>query len=573
VTIAPQRPATAQVSPLGVVQRIWDPYDPRANASNFDVNQWLLVNEHKIRLLNSRRQRLSRADRQLLTRLDPLLFAVVYLRHHLVSEDTGGRLTFADPHFEWARLARGWVKVRLEPREWRHSFAAPRACGKSTWWFTIIPIWAGAHGHVKFVAAFADSGTQSEMHLQTFRTEAQHNRLLRRDFPDLCAPIRKPTGKTVADNVGMFQSKSGFVFAARGANTASLGMKVGDRRPDVLICDDIEKDEALYSAAMVEKRLRTLIDAIFPLNERARVVIVGTVTRPNSINHQLVKKARGEEGADENTWIDEEKIAPHHYDPLIEQPDGTRRSIWPAKWTVGYLESIEHTRSYQKNMANNPRADSGPYWNQDDIVYGRLPNITRVYMVVDPPVTQGVKSDPCGIAILAYAPGTGRPGNKDWGPADELSLRLFKQELVDGGAEKPTRLSRVEVVHAEEVRLTGTPLKNHLLGLLARFPEIYMVILENNQGGDLWLEVMGDLPVPFKMFTSEEPKEVRMARALDYYQRNRVLHRKRLSKLEDQMTGFPKLTHDDVVDAVGTGVIRLLAPPKKDKSGKIEKMR
>lgn len=44
------------------------------------------------------------------------------------------------------------------------------------------------------------------------------------------------------------QAALGLSFAARGIDAASLGMKVGEKRPDLLILDDIEPDESSYSA-------------------------------------------------------------------------------------------------------------------------------------------------------------------------------------------------------------------------------------------------------------------------------------------------------------------------------------
>lgn len=553
---------------------IADPYDWRANAETFDLEQYLAG-------LNPRLLA-SAEGRQALTYADPFAFSLVYLRHHLTSEETG--LSFGDCHLDWFRYGRQWMIKDPGLRGWRHSFASPRNSGKSTIWYTIMPIWAAAHQHKQFVASFANGGTQAEMHLQTFRSEAAENERLRQDFPDLCTAIRKPTGRTVADNEGHFQSQNGFVWIARGIDVASLGMKVGNTRPDVLILDDIEKDEAQYSPGEVEKRRKTLIDAIMPLNERAALVLVGTVTRPGSINHQLVKVATGEvdpdsEEGEKLRWIRDERITPHYYPPLVERSDGTRRSIWPAKWSAEYLQSIEHTVNYQKNFKNNPRAESGDYWKEADIRYNAPPADlprTRRFMFVDPPTTMKTRSDPAGICVLSYFPGTGKL------PTAEERIRLGEGivdresgERVNGWrdtltreeaeAQGATRLSRVVVEHAEETRATGTPLKKRIVTLLERFPDVEAVLIEVNQGGDLWIEVMTGLPCRVITFHSSEPKEVRIKWGLEMYQRYRVTHRRRLVALEDQQTAYPKIEHDDIVDAVATGCTRLLKPRKKMK--------
>jgi hypothetical protein len=306
--------------------------------------------------------------RRTLTRLDPLLFALVYLRHHLKDED--GRITFGDAHLDWCRAGRRWVRPPTGPAQERDAWIAPRNTGKTTWWFLILPMWAAAHGHVRFAAAFASAATQAERHLSTFKRELDSNALLRRDFPDLCTAAKRPGGQNVADTQSMYVAKSGFIFAAHGIDSSALGMKVEEKRPDLLLCDDIEPDEASYSAALAAKRKTTLLDAILPLNIYARVAICGTVTMPGSIIHQLVKAAKGVHVAQ---WIRMRASARTTACPSWSGPDGTERSMWPAKWPIGYLLEIRHTRSYAKNMANDPLAADGALWTPDDFRYPEPP--------------------------------------------------------------------------------------------------------------------------------------------------------------------------------------------------------
>src|ERR1017187_3024777 len=108
----------------------------------------------------------------------------------------------------------------------------------SSWIFRVIPIWALAFGHAKFVAAFADSGTQASEHLQGIRDELRANKLLQEDAPALCTP--KTRGKTVAteaDNKFEYFARQG-IIKARGIDSAILGMKVGNIRPDLIICHE-----------------------------------------------------------------------------------------------------------------------------------------------------------------------------------------------------------------------------------------------------------------------------------------------------------------------------------------------
>lgn len=479
-----------------------------------------------------------RAYRIEATKHDPLAFALVYLTKHLVSDATGGTLSLSDAHLAWRARAMTWANGKpTEQHADRHAEIAPRETGKSTWWFLIIPLWAAAHGYVKFAAAFADTATQAQTHLETFRTELNTNARLREDYPELCAPrLRGTRQSAVADNKKMIQQANGFIFAANGIDSGALGMKVGEKRPDLILLDDVEPGEDNYSLETMKGRLSSITDVVLPLNSFARVTITGTVTMPGSIMHQLVNKAKGIAPADPKAvaWIDDEHIQPHHYPAIVERADGTERSIWPARWSLAFLQSIRHTRSYAKNFANDPKGNDGDFWSMEDFKYDALLGVTRTLLEIDPAITTKKTSDYTGLAIVGYAP-TKRHAVVKW---------------------------------ARAVRLAPDKLRAYVLDLLDEYPEIRLIRIEVNQGGDVWKSILHDMPVRIKTVHNTVPKEVRAASALTHYQRGHVFHVKgQTDSLEEQQVTFPKAPNDDLVDAAGDGVCYFLNVPKKTKAG------
>lgn len=461
---------------------------------------------------------------------DPIAFGIIYLSHHLRSRETGNRLTFSEAHFEWAQLALAWQggPETNGLQGGRHAIIAPRGLGKSTWWFLILPMWAAANGHARFIAAFADSANQAMGHLQTFKGEQDDNALLRYDYPALCEPAKWRSGTSVADRQSMLHTRSGFTFAARGIDSSVLGLKVGDARPDVLILDDIEPDESSYSALLAEKRRNTMIDAIFALNVYARVIMVGTVTMPGSIMHQVVKVTKTKIRDESTEWVAQEKIECHHHLPILTDDEGHRRSIWEAKWPLSWLLSRRGTREYAKNYLNDPYARDSVYWSGRDFIYGDVTAVARTGLWVDPAVTSKVRSDYTGLAVVGFSP----------------SQR------------------KVLIREAIGVRMAGKDLRLKLISLLAKYEEISRVFVEVNQGGDLWKDAFHNIPVRLIVNTVSDPKEVRFARALPHWQRGRVVHADRLDQLEDQAVQFPNGLHDDVIDAAVAGVLHFLSPTK-----------
>lgn len=307
-------------------------------------------------------------------------------------------------------------------------------------------------------------------------------------------------------------------------------------------CDDIEPDESSYSAYQADKRLKTVTDAILPLNIYARVILSGTVTMPGSVTHQLVKWGKGER-TEANAWVGEQQFRVHHHLPIVTDDFGNERSMWPSKWPLDFLTKIKNTRSYRKNYLNDPMAADGAYWSEDDFTYGTFPT-ARTYLSVDGAVTTKRTSDFTGLSVVSYAPA--RPGT---------------------GGERPMP-ARCLVKYAQAVKLKGSALRARVLQLLESFPEIGAILVESNQGGDLWLEVFHDLPVKVVTFSNSEKKETRAERLLNLYQLipTRVQHAEPLPALEEQMVAFPKAPNDDLVDTVGNAVLRFLKPPARPKA-------
>lgn len=455
----------------------------------------------------------SRVGRVAATRDDPALFAAVYLTKHLRGPETGDAVSYGECHADWYDAMAEWMQPASEPRAWRHVYVAPRSSAKTTHWFLFAPLWALAHGHASFVAAFADSAAQAEQHLATFRAELLTNQLLREDYPDLVTS----TGKF--DNRQMYQAASGAVFAARGIDASSLGMKMGERRPDVLVFDDVEPGGGTYSAYQAEQRRKTLTETVLPLNEFARVVWVGTVTMPDSLVHQALQGAE---------WVDEENFTVHHHRPF--NADG--ESIWPERWATAYLRSIQHQRSYALNFDNEPLAEDGDYWTPADIEH-TAPDLDapRWLLSIDPAVTDKKTSDNSALAVLSQSAS-----------------------------------GHVQVRGVRAVKATGRGLRATVEAMLAQYPAIRVALVEVNQGGDLWHDVFRGLPVKVRTTWSGEPKPVRAARLLEDYQTHRVSHADGWDDKAavQELCAFPQAPHDDIVDAIGAGARYFL--PLKTKS-------
>jgi hypothetical protein len=469
-------------------------------------------------------------------RMDPIRFAFIYMPDTVRNPETG-EITFSEAHEEWAEIAKSWARTgERKPASNRHAIIAPRNLGKSSWFYLILVMWAGAYGYSKFAVAFANSDTQAQTHLRTFRKELDENERLREDFPEFTAPKRRIRGMADGDSAGSRFCGNGFVFIAKGVDSQSLGLKVGNLRPDLILLDDVEPDAANYSAYMKAQRLSSIQNAILPLNRMANVVWTGTVTMHGSAVHDLVRVGAGET-ADELEWVAEERFAVHHHKPFIQRPDGSEVSIWPGNpiFDADEMNAIRHTAQFRLNFENDPMGAAGLVFHPGDIKYADFPCDAGTYISVDPIVSKNnLKSDLTGVAVV-------------------------------GCATDPNGQRKALVKFAAGVRMTGKELKHYLEGIMELHPEATVLLVETNQGGDLFKEVFEDLPIKVVTFKSKEPKDVRAGRLAELYQHRPeplIYHTGKFHQAETEMFSYPNMG-DDITDAIGAAALRWCKPEKK----------
>jgi predicted phage terminase large subunit-like protein len=458
--------------------------------------------------------------RRELTKNDPLLFALIYLPHHL--KNAQDEITLSEFHWDLCEYGKNWINKPTTPKQYRDAFIAPRECGKSTWIFLLLPMWAAAHGHVKFIAAFSDAASQAETHLLTFKNELETNEYLKEDYPELCTPkVVSSTGRSLASNAWRIIQANDFIFDANGIDTNSLGKKVFGQRPDLIILDDIEKGEKNYSEYQAGQQLNTVFDDIAPMNIYARMIIVGTTTMPNSIMDQFRKYAEGQRGK-ELEWITDQNVKVHYYPAIMTANDGSERSVWPEKWPMEWLQSQRHMRDFAKNYMNRPVNVDGNFWTYEDVIIEDMEEYGNTIISIDPAVTKNKISDYTGIAVLS------RGDNGQIYVREAIQLKVSPSELSDR---------------------------------IANMVEIYdpgVIYVETNQGGDLWKDVFKSIPVRYRSIKQSVSKQVRAGKALNYYQQGKVRHTAHFPALEEQMWSFPKTPHDDVLDAVVSGILYFL---------------
>lgn len=468
------------------------------------------------------------AYRRAVTEDDPVRFALTYLRPSVTDRPTGVA-AFSEAHLALADLAREW----MTPTPGLDGVVLPRGGGKSTWLFRILPLWALAHGHRRVFLAVSLTSEQAELHLAGIRRDLAENRWLLHDFPEL----RRRTGPGAA-NTKRTVTVGGAALMARGLTGASLGIKSDDDRPDLIIGDDLQPPAERHTPAMKRTVEGLVVSGLLPMGDRTtRTVLCGTTTMARCLMHDVVLAALPEGGEDREVapWIAAKRLRAHHWPAILDEGTAAERSLWPQRWSLDELHADREVspQDFALNMSCRPEeAGARGYWRRDLIVYNPRRRIVRRVLYADVATTNNRRSDLTAL-VLVGLDHTGR---------------------------------RAVVEHAEAGRWWGRELLDRMWRLTEAMPETLREwVVETNQGGDRWLEILSPLPPGVELSTEHVTAQVhgskryRIEAALAHYQRGAVEHAMPQTQLEAQQLAWtPAADEDDLLDALAGGLRRVL---------------
>ena len=117
--------------------------------------------------------------------------------------------------------------------------------------------------------------------------------------------------------------------------------------------------------------------------------------------------------------------------------------------------------------------------------------------------------------------------------------------------------ANIYIRHAEQVKMSPSEIADKVAYLVDKF-DVGVLYVEVNQGGDLWKDVFKAVPAKYRSKSQSLSKQIRAGKALNFYQQGKVRHTAHFPVLEEQMWSFPKVSHEDVLDSVVSGILYFL---------------
>ena len=261
------------------------------------------------------------------------------------------------------------------------AIAAPRGHAKSTAVTHAYTLAAVLFRQADFVVLVSDTELQAVQFLNDIKMELYENQKLRSLFK--VTDIYKDAEREIRFKMGPDNHRVRIM--ARGASGGSgsvRGFKWRGKRPNLIICDDMENDEAVSNEERRDKFRNWFYGALIPaLSDNGQIRLVGTVLHFDSLLERLMPETTGDEAqytVKENLkeYSLDKKRAWHSIKYRAHTDfDDFQDILWPEKFNEERLTKLKNdfvkqgiSEGYAQEYLNYPIHEGDAFFRKNDFV-------------------------------------------------------------------------------------------------------------------------------------------------------------------------------------------------------------
>lgn len=460
-----------------------------------------------------------RQVRRMLAKNSHFWFFSIYLGHYIKSP-------FAPFHSEMFGLSES-LDIRLS------ILVAFRGSGKSTLMTLSYPIWSiiGTQ-EKKFILILSQTQSQAKLHMANIKRELETNELLKADI----GPFEEISDEWGSNSIVI--SKYGARITIASTEQSIRGLRHGQYRPDLVICDDVEDLGSVKTKEGRDKTFQWFVGEVLPIGDQdTKIIVVGNLLHEDSLLMRLRKA------------IENEKLNGKYFAyPLL---DINNNIAWPAKFPT--LADVELKRvdigsdsawyrEYLLRIISDADRLVHPEWIQ---YYNEVPsedNGDFLYTAtgIDLAISQRESADYTAMVSA-----------KVFGYGDKLKIYILPYPVNE-------RLSFPETYE------TAKQLSKDLGD--GRYTKLY---IEDVGYQRALIQDLVNHNVPAEgVQVSGQDKRARLALITHLIKQGRVLFPKgnRAEELIMQLTGFGVEKHDDLADAFSLLILKILEEDRGEPS-------
>lgn len=273
------------------------------------------------------------------------------------------------------------------------AIAAPRSHAKSSTGTLSFSLAALCFGYRDFELIISDTEKQAIDHLQEIKIQLEENDNLREAFK--IHGLSKDNEAELVCHVG----DRVFKIVAKGAEQKVRGIRWRNKRPNLIMVDDLENDTGVMSKNQRRKLAKWFTSALIPCgSDEALFRVFGTVLHPDSLLIGLLKS---------KLWLSRTYRAHAAFDDFSN-------ILWSEKFPEERLRATRQQymdknmpSGYSQEFLNIPVAESDTFFRPEWFVYWREEDRgkpMRFYSGIDFAISQAEHADRTAIVTVGILP-------------------------------------------------------------------------------------------------------------------------------------------------------------------------
>ena len=418
------------------------------------------------------------------------------------------------------------------------AWAAPRHHAKSssiTFTFATAAICFRFRDHILILS---DSEGQAVAQLKEIKNEFEENDELRQDF-GFRAFLKETDTEIILEFADGYQVR----ILARGSEQRLRGMKWKGKRPNLVLCDDLEFDEIVLNPDRLKKFTDWFYKAVLHVGAKNCLFrVVGTILADNSLLSRLMT---------DKSWVSHLWSAHRSFDDFSE-------ILWPEKWPEADLRAERQLAitagkddAYSQEMLNRPLAEGRQIFLEEDMIDIPFSNY------------RDWETNPGARPVVFYV-------SVDLAVSEEKSadFTCFTTGAIDNDR-------FLDIVDVLKERQDSRDTVNAFFNIQEEFePEGFIVekgaiqksilpfLNEEMAKRNVYLNLIFVTPSKSKVFRSKsiqarhKARRVRYDHSADWW-----------AACKQEMTHFPRAPHDDFVDTMsqfGMALDEIITPPTEE---------
>lgn len=287
----------------------------------------------------------------------------------------------------WGRPIDGEVRTGL-------AIACPRGHGKSTAMVIGLPLWVACEWEVMpefngqkdrkrapYIVIVSDTMDQARARVMDIRDELENNEALIAAYgPQAPQKGEKRPRKWTETHLEL---ANGVIIRSMGFGSKVRGLVRRGRRPSLILCDDMENDQAVNTEDQRNKLRRWFTRALIPTGKGGELItiVVGTILHADSLLNRLLSPDHFP------GWLKRRYAAQVDEATGLPSPDGTW-ILWPEYWTAAQLATRRReigSLAYAQEYLNQPIDDATAVFRWEWLIAGLNRGRGRPFLYAPPP--------------------------------------------------------------------------------------------------------------------------------------------------------------------------------------------